>query len=423
MNLSVKQKTLISIFSVLAAFAVGIISTALLVSFWTSLTLWICAVVIVFALAELWPLSTRGLTSNPAPANSFGEAMQRFSAIKAHREAEIHPNCEAYVLHHGERVGKAYLLVHGISNCPFSMVDFAPRLHALGHNVLVARMPENGHQDNSTNALKNITAQSLAGFSDECVDIAAGLANRVTVVGISAGGVIAGWMGQNRCEIDRAVLIAPAYGLSSFGSGLNHSLMRLMLFLPNFSVWKDPIKRSHATSREHSYKRQSTRGMGHVMKLGLVTLKQAKSKRPSAASITLITNAGDKAVDTAMSRGIAGAWERKGAAITKFEFPQHYQLPHELIDPTEEGARPEITYPKIIELAEQEPTSSANNTGSINDAVSDNSSLSTALTDKLQLGTGKFEPIEVSKPKFNLADSKLVAPKIIDIRPLEERKD
>lgn len=355
MNLSVKQKTAVSVAFVLAAFAAGILATSLFVPFWIALLLWMGAIVITLALAELWPLSAGGLASNPSPAADFDDALARFEKHNAKPEAAILPDCTAHILHHNRRTRKAYVLVHGISNCPFSMIDFAPRLHALGHNVLIARMPYNGHLDNTTNALKHITARELKEFSDDCIDIAAGLGERVTVIGISAGGVIAGWMGQNRDEIDRAVLIAPSYGLSSFGTGLNHTLMRLMLFLPNFSVWKDPIRRSRAPSRAHSYKRQATRGMGHVMKLGLATAKQARAGTARAASITLITNAADHAVDISMSRAIARLWEGGGTPLTRFEFPAKYQLPHEMIDPTETGARPEITYPKIIELAERPP--------------------------------------------------------------------
>jgi len=42
---------------------------------------------------------------------------------------------------------------------------------------------------------------------NQIVDAAAGLGDHVTITGLSGGGVIAGWLAQQRPEIDQAVLI------------------------------------------------------------------------------------------------------------------------------------------------------------------------------------------------------------------------
>lgn len=355
LDLSVNQKTLISLGIVVGVFVVGMLLTCLVLPWHWAALIWLGGAVGTVVLAEILPVSIRGLDSSPQPAQSFEEARQRFEALSNLPESTIHPRCVPYLLSHGKRTPRSYVLVHGISNCPYSMVDFAPKLHALGHNVLVVRMPQNGHLDNGTDALRHLTAKELRAFSDQSIDIAAGLGERIHVVGISAGGVIAGWMAQNRGEIDRAVLLAPAYGLSSFGTGLNNALMRLILLVPNFSVWKDPILRVAAVNRPHSYKRQATRGMGEVMRLGLATVRQSKAARPRAVAITLVTNAADGAVDPTMPEALAKVWEQHAVPVTRYVFPKEFNLPHELIDPTEEGANTAISHPKIIELAERMP--------------------------------------------------------------------
>ena len=233
------------------------------------------------------------------------------------------------------------------------MVDFAPRLHGLGCNVLVARMPFNGHLDNTTDALRHVTAENLRAFADECVDIGMGLSSRVIVLGISAGGVVTGWIAQNRRDVDHAILIAPAFGLSSFGVGLNTSLMRLILGLPNFSVWKDPIRRSSAESRPHSYKRQATHGMGEVMRLGLATAQQAETTRAAASRITVVTNEADHAVDPAMTQRLVRRWRKKKALVSEFSFHKEYELPHEIIDPTEDNSRADIVYPVLLDIVQR----------------------------------------------------------------------
>jgi len=352
LDLSVSQKTLISLAMVFGVFVIGMLLTCLVLPWHWAALIWFGGAFGTVVLAELLPVSIRGLDS-PQPARSFDEARQRFETWSNASEATIHPRCVPFLLSHGKQTPRSYVLVHGISNCPYSMVDFAPKLHALGHNVLVVRMPQNGHLDNGTDALRHLTAKELRMFCDQTIDIAAGLGERVHVVGISAGGVIAGWMAQNRGEIDRAVLLAPAYGLSSFGTGLNNALMRLILFVPNFSVWKDPIRRAAAENRPHSYKRQSTRGMGEVMRLGLATVRQSKAERPRAVAITLVTNAADAAIDPTIPEALARVWELKAVPVTRYVFPKEFNLPHELIDPTEDGANTTISHPKIIELAER----------------------------------------------------------------------
>lgn len=54
-----------------------------------------------------------------------------------------------------------------------------------------------------------------------------------------------------------------------------------------------------------------------------------------------------------MPEALAKQWEEKTAPVTRYVFPKELNLPHELIDPTEEGANTAISHPKIIELAER----------------------------------------------------------------------
>ncbi len=350
-SLSVFQKTLVSLGLVVAALGSAIVLTALFLPLTTAAMMWLVGGASVLALAAAQPVSLKGLTSQPDPARNYDDAMARFQAwIDAPPEAIIHPRCHAYVMTHNKRTPAACVLIHGISNCPYSMVDFAPRVHAMGLNVIVVRMPFNGHLDNATDALRHLTAAELARFGDRSVDIACGLGDRVVVLGISAGGVIAAWLAQHRGDIDHAIPAAPSLGLAALGSAINLILMHWMLALPHFSVWKDPIRRSKGYSRPHSYKRQSTRGMGEVMRLGWATLRKARRLRAPARRITLVTNGADVAIDPSMVRNLARAWRRRGSAVATFEFDAALDLPHELIDPTEEGADPMVTYPELLRL-------------------------------------------------------------------------
>ena len=219
--------------------------------------------------------------------------------------------------------------------------------------VLVLRMPQNGYADRATDALRFMTAQQLAEFGDDAVDMATGLGDEVVFVGISAGGTIAGWVAQNRSDVDRAVLLAPFYGLHGFGPDVNRMLMRAMILLPDFSIWKDPVMRENADNvMPHAYKRQSTTATGEIMRLGYATWQQATEKKAAASEVVVVTNEADTAVSNSTTDAVAGAWEDQGVALTTYVFDRKHGLGHEIIDPLEPGADPALTYPIVLDFIE-----------------------------------------------------------------------
>jgi alpha-beta hydrolase superfamily lysophospholipase len=350
--MSIAMKTAVTLAMAVGVLVLAIAATSWLIGMAVALLLWTLGVLVVLALAAVLPVSTHRLRARPDPALSYNEATLRFQHMVTAAEADIHPRCVPLALLHGRPTDKVYVLIHGLSNCPYTFCDWAPQLHAAGHNVLVPRMPFAGHADNATDALRNVTAQGLRAFCDECVDIATALGRDVIVLGISGGGILAAWIAQNRKEVRRAVLVSPAFGLAQFGGRVNEFIMRLTLLLPHISVWKDPIRRARGASREHSYKRQSTHATGEYMRLGLAVRRQARKGRPAAGAIVVVTNAADDSVDTSVTRQTADLWERAGADLVRHEFPPAAYLPHELIDPTEPGAMPSLVYPVLQRLAE-----------------------------------------------------------------------
>jgi alpha-beta hydrolase superfamily lysophospholipase len=213
-------------------------------------------------------------------------------------------------------------------------------------------MPENGLADRATDALGRLTAEELCRFGDTAVDIAAGLGAQVVVLGISAGGTVAAWIGQNRGEAARVVLVAPMFGLARFGAALNAALMRLTLVMPDVSIWKDPALKARFQGMPHAYKRQSTRATGEILRLGYAVRRQAAATEPAAGAAALVTNGNDSAVDNALAERFAEAWARRGLPVTRYEFARSDGLGHEIIDPLEPGADPALTYPVLVALIE-----------------------------------------------------------------------
>lgn len=350
--LTVTDRALIAIALFVIAFAVATAVVSLVTGWRAALAILGALLVGAVLAVAFWPVDTDGLRSSPDPATGYDDALARFAEDRA-ALPELNPLCEPQILDHGRKVERVVVLIHGVSSCPRAFVDFAPLLHERGYNVVTALLPQNGLADRATDALSRTTAEELARFGDRTVDVAAGLGDEVTVLGISAGANVAAWVAQNREDVSRAVLVAPFFGLGSFGPRLNGVLMRAMLLLPDISMWKDPVARENATGgMAHAYLRQSTRATGEIMRLGLATYREAQERPPAAGDIGVIMNDADTAVSNATTRAVMRVWERDGATLFSYVFDAGHALGHELIDPEEPGADPALTYPVILQFIE-----------------------------------------------------------------------
>ncbi|MBP7241639.1 alpha/beta fold hydrolase [Amaricoccus sp.] len=309
-------------------------------------------VAIALAYLLLRPIVTYDLGPRPAPAADHAAALARFAADAAADPTPLNPLCHPRLLDHGERRPVAVVLLHGVSSCPQAFVDLAPALFARGHNVIAPRMPQNGYADRATDALARMTAGELRAWGDAAVDVAAGLGDEVVVLGISAGGTVAAWTAANRPEVARAVVVAPLFGLPGFGARANDLLTRIMLFLPNVSVWKDPLRRAAWEGMPHAYARQATRGTGEILRLARATLERLAEAPPAGGSLALVTNAADRAISLPAADRFGDLWAASGKPLTRYVFPVEDRLGHEIIDPMEPGADPALTYPVLIDLVE-----------------------------------------------------------------------
>ena len=64
---------------------------------------------------------TDKLASQPHPATTYAEAIERFEKLSAQDDSGANPVnllCRSQLLTHGEKVERAIVLVHGIPNCP-----------------------------------------------------------------------------------------------------------------------------------------------------------------------------------------------------------------------------------------------------------------------------------------------------------------
>lgn len=280
---------------------------------------------------------------------NYLEALGQARALMARDDAEIAPYARTLLLEHGERRPWAIVLLHGLTNNPGQFAAFAPELAKLGHNVLVPRMPYHGYANRLTNALAALTADDLRKASDEAIDVALGLGERVAVLGISLGGIQASYLAQYREDVSVSVPIAPDFGVLQFPHVFVRMLAAVLSVLPNFFLWWDPRLREEQLPRT-AYPRFATKALLASLNIAQEIYAAAHKTAPKAGRIASVVNVHDPAVSNAVTKEVVDAW--KSHRANGIEYVQLTGLPenHDIIDPENPLAATGIVYPKLIEI-------------------------------------------------------------------------
>jgi carboxylesterase len=222
-------------------------------------------------------------------------------------------------------------------------------LYEHGYNVLIPRAPLNGLKDRLNNRQEYLTAEELAECADEALDIAAGLGEKVTVLGFSMGGVQATWAAVNRHDIDTAVIISPALGVNVVPAVLTPAVLRLTRILPNRYLWWDKQRKASFGTAD-MYPRFSTHALAEMLRLA--EKPRQGIPRPKAHRAIIVTNACDRAINNTMIYAMTERWRQKGKTtkIITYEFESSLDLTHEIIAPLDPDERIDFVHEKLFEL-------------------------------------------------------------------------
>ena len=259
----------------------------------------------------------------------------------------VSPLCGTRLYTHGHRTERALLLLHGFTNCPQQFDALGKQFHDNGWNVVIPRYPRHGYSDRLTTSISELRSDHLIAVANQSATAAAGLGNHLTVAGLSLGGVLTGHLAQTHVSVERAVLIAPMFGLQGIpGPGLS-ALARLAVVLPNIYIWWDP-KFKDRRGPTHGYPRFSTHAYAALFQTAAGVLKGARKAPPSAREIDVITNAAEPRLDNRFTHQLVEAWRRQGATVSTYEFPASDRLPHDMIDPANDEQKTALAYPVVI---------------------------------------------------------------------------
>jgi pimeloyl-ACP methyl ester carboxylesterase len=284
------------------------------------------------------------------PAETYDEATARFDALLARDTDAVDPESRSKLLSSGGHSERAIVFLHGLTNSPQQWLKLSERFTARGYNVLIPRLPYHGYRDKMNIDHAQLTARELVDATAEAVDLAAGLANHVTVAGLSMGGVLAVWAAQFR-RVALAAPIAPAIGLRVLPLALTGPTFGLVRRLPNRFQWWDPRYKENLPGPPYAYPRFSTHALAETQQLALDLVAAARKAAPLASDVWMITNGADLAVSNAASATLVKAWQAAGATnVHAFQFPTSLKLFHDVVDPLQPYQNVALTHPVLEQV-------------------------------------------------------------------------
>ena len=277
----------------------------------------------------------------------YEDGVRIATSIKDLDGPNVNPACHTRLYTHDRRTQRSLVLMHGFTNCPQQFDALGKQLFEMGWNVLIPRYPRHGYKDRLTNSIAELRLDHLLAVANRAAEAGGGLGERLTVAGLSLGGILTGHLAETRDGIERAVLIAPMFGLRPVPAAGLRALTQLAYILPNFYIWWDG-KLKDKVGPAHGYPRFSTKAYAALFEAGSGVFKAARSGAPKAGSIAVITNAAEPRLDNRFTYKLVDLWRAHGANVSFFEFPAEEHLPHDLIDPANPDQNTERVYPVVI---------------------------------------------------------------------------
>jgi hypothetical protein len=148
----------------------------------------VAAVLLMALMLFLIPVPVRGLESRPNPLQRYTEAVSRFEALAEIEQTQCFPLGRSLLMAHGHQTPLAFVLIHGMTNSPHQFAEFGQLLWSQGHNVLIPRLPYHGLRSARLREMWPLRAEDLCAYSDEAVDLAAGLGEKSSSSGFRAVG-------------------------------------------------------------------------------------------------------------------------------------------------------------------------------------------------------------------------------------------
>jgi esterase/lipase len=283
----------------------------------------------------------------PSPPPNYEEATASIARQQAAEDSIVVVGGRTLLLTHGARTPRVFVLLHGFSDLPDQFAAVGQHLFAGGDNVYIPRLPHHGERRAPVRALGRVRAPELARFGGSTIAIARGLGDSIIVMGLSAGGVIAGSIAQYHPEVQRAVLIAPALGASTLSDNQEHGLIILASKLPEVTRTNAPID----TTRPDYVQGITTHGLAQVLILGQQVRDESEHLTPGTKEMIFLLNEADHTVSEEAAMEVAQRWFDHGARVGVYRFGAKLKLQHNVMEIDARGGNVKLVFPVVEALA------------------------------------------------------------------------
>lgn len=310
------------------------------------------ALVAFAGLLLLKPVDLPGAAAAPNPTRTYAAAMARFEEVRLREAGEnLIPACRSTLRDHGTRTERVIVLLHGYTNCPAMFEKLGEQLAAAGYTVYAPLAPEHGERDREHSTLADLTAEELIAYGNEAVDIATGLGDQVTVLGLSGGGAVTAYLAQYRDDVDLAVSVAPFLGLRQVPAPLTRAVINLADALPPIAWGIPESLASGGQYAPYAGLDNNTKSAAAYMRLGQLVLADAALNPHRAGRTETVVNEGDDTVNNDLADELTGRWRALAPDGTSdYRFPAALGLPHDLIGPDRADQRTAEVYPILLDI-------------------------------------------------------------------------
>jgi len=312
------------------------------------------------------PAWFRRLPIRPPTIGSFDPAADRAAALAklaelSAQDADLPEATRTRLLEPDAPTDLTLVIWHGFTNAPPQFLAVAEHLRDAGFRVLLPRLPRHGLPDLLNRDLAKLTAQELVAFIDTCIDIAAGLGDRVWVIGLSAGGSLAAFAAATRAEIGRAVLMAPLVAPSGFPMPAVRLLVKFPRIVPNYYMWWDrKVKADLSLSQSpHAYPGFPVPGVMPFLHLSESLFDGSVPVNHRLERLVLVTNPNDEAVGQDAAHAFATrVFEGDADYYGEAHVAESLKWTHDFVDPwsTAGGSTRQVAAILAAALGVGEPT-------------------------------------------------------------------
>ena len=280
---------------------------------------------------------------------SLATCFERLERLMARDHPGVAPGGRTIAHVHAQRRERSVVLLHGMSASPAQFERVARDLYERGHNVVVPRLPHHGHIDPLSTAMERLRSEELYEAAGEYVAVARDLGERVTIAGFSLGGLLTAWAAQH-FEFDRAVPVAPFFGVSWIPDRLMGPIAERLLRAPNRFHWWNPIVRERHLPA-HGYPRYATHALAQSYLLALDVMSHA-NEGIAADELIFVTNAREAAVNNRAVRRLEERLRSHNPERLKHAVLTDIPFSHDIIEPLRHPKIAEQVFPTILSLIE-----------------------------------------------------------------------